>query len=92
MGAGPLGYKAPARPSPSIAKFAFFAQIARASPGAKSEAKNAMCVVHAAARIYSGTWMCALMCFKLATMVKVMMTSSDQELHFPMCTWAHAPI
>jgi hypothetical protein len=31
-------------------------------------------------------------CFKLATMVKVMMTSSDQELHFATWTVVHAPI
>lgn len=32
------------------------------------------------------------MCFRLATMVKVMMTSNDQELHLPMWTVAQAPI
>ena len=30
------------------------------------------------------------MCFKFVTMVKVMITSNDQELHLPMCTVAQA--
>ncbi len=43
-------------------------------------------------RYFSGTWMCSLMCFKFATMGKVMMTSSDQELHLLTCTADQAPI
>jgi hypothetical protein len=36
--------------------------------------------------------MCALtlMCLRFATMVKIMMTSKDHELHLPMCTADHA--
>ena len=36
-------------------------------------------------------WIFAFTCFRLATMVKVMITSSDHELHLLMCTTDHAP-
>ena len=36
--------------------------------------------------------MVCLMCFKFATMVKVIITSKAHELHLLMCTDAHAPI
>jgi hypothetical protein len=31
------------------------------------------------------------MCFRFATMVNVMITSSDHELHLLQCTVVHAP-
>src|SRR5258705_6488296 len=33
----------------------------------------------------------SLRCFRFATIVNVMITSSDQELHLPTCTVVHAP-
>ena len=40
----------------------------------------------------AGTCTRSLMCFRFATMVNVMMTSSDQELHLLQCTAVQAPI
>ena len=39
----------------------------------------------------SGTCTVSFMCLRLATMVKVMITSSDHELHLLKCTVAQAP-
>ncbi len=41
---------------------------------------------------HSGMWIAALMCLSPATMVKLMITSRDQELHLPRWTVAQAPI
>lgn len=38
-----------------------------------------------------GTWILVLMCLRLATMVKVITTSMDHELHLPTCTADQAP-
>jgi len=39
----------------------------------------------------SGTYTVSLMCLRLATIVKVMITSSDHELHLPRLTIDQAP-
>jgi hypothetical protein len=39
----------------------------------------------------AGTCTRSLMCLRFATMVNVITTSSDHELHLPMCTLDHAP-
>ena len=42
-------------------------------------------------RSQAGTCTRSLMCLRFATMVNVITTSSDHELHLPMCTLDHAP-
>ena len=39
----------------------------------------------------AGTCTRSLMCLRFATMVNVITTSSDHELHLPTCTAVHAP-
>lgn len=41
--------------------------------------------------LYTGTCTRSLMCFRFATIVNVMITSSDHELHLLTCTSVHAP-
>ncbi len=40
---------------------------------------------------HNGTWTRSLKCLRFATMVNVMMTSNDHELHLPKCTADQAP-
>lgn len=73
----------------------------RATASAVAEKNFAARTLHAGGRPHGrsrcaaapqcGTWILVLMCLRLATMVKVITTSMDHELHLPTCTADQAP-